>query len=48
MKINTAKRLLLDGKPAIGAGAVLGSPSATEMLSRAGFDWIIVDCQHGD
>jgi 4-hydroxy-2-oxoheptanedioate aldolase len=48
MKINTAKRLLLDGKPAIGAGAVLGSPSATELLSRAGFDWIIVDCQHGD
>jgi 4-hydroxy-2-oxoheptanedioate aldolase len=48
MKINTAKRLLLDGRPAIGAGAVLGSPSATELLSRAGFDWIIVDCQHGD
>ncbi|MEP7357141.1 MAG: aldolase/citrate lyase family protein [Anaerolineales bacterium] len=48
MKINTAKRLLLEGKPAIGAGAVLGSPIAAELMSQSGYDWIIVDCQHGD
>ena len=47
MRINTAKRLMLDGKPALGANAGLGSPLAAEALSLAGFDWVAVDNQHG-
>ena len=47
MKINTAKRLMLEGKAAIGAGASLGSPLAAEILSLAGFDFVLVDNQHG-
>lgn len=48
MRTNAAKQRLLAGKPAIGAGAVLGSHLGVELLSEAGFDWILVDCQHGN
>src|SRR6266849_762869 len=48
MRINTAKQRMLQGKPAIGAGAVLGSHLGVELLSRAGFDWILIDGQHGN
>jgi len=47
MRENSAKRRLLAGKPAIGASAGLGSTLAVEMLSRAGFDFVLVDNQHG-
>jgi 4-hydroxy-2-oxoheptanedioate aldolase len=45
--INTAKQLMFEGKPALGAIAVLGSPLAAEYLSRARFDFVMVDVQHG-
>lgn len=48
MRANLAKRQMLAGQPALGARAGLGSPLAAEMLSRAGFDWVVVDCQHGN
>ncbi len=35
------------GEPAIGVTAGLGSPIACEQLSRAGFDFVMVDNQHG-
>ena len=47
MKINTAKRKMLEGKPAIGASLTLGSPQTGEILSNMDFDYILVDCQHG-
>ena len=47
MRANAAKQRLLAGKPAIGCGVVLGSFLGAELLSQAGFDWILVDCQHG-
>lgn len=47
MRKNTAKRRMLEGKPAIGASAGLGSNLAVEILSRAGFDLVLVDTQHG-
>lgn len=47
MAINTAKQRMLEGKAAIGAELGLGSPLAAEHLSRAGFDYIVVDNQHG-
>ena len=48
MRTNTAKQRMLAGKPAIGVGAVLGSHLGAELLSQAGFDWILIDCQHGN
>ena len=47
MRKNTAKRLMLAGKPAIGAMVGLGSPLAAELLSQAGFHHVLVDTQHG-
>ena len=47
MMLNTAKHEMMKGQPAIGALAGLGSPLAAEYLSRAGFDFVMVDVQHG-
>ncbi len=47
MRINTAKRRMLEGKLAIGAEVQLGSPLAAEALSLSGFDFVQVDNQHG-
>ncbi len=38
---------MLAGEPTIGAFANLGSLTATEILARAGFDWLVVDLEHG-
>ena len=35
------------GETLFGAFAGLGSPIAAEMLARAGFDWLIIDLEHG-
>jgi 4-hydroxy-2-oxoheptanedioate aldolase len=47
VKINTAKQRMLKGKPAIGVILTLESPVAAEVLSPIGFDFILVDTQHG-
>jgi 4-hydroxy-2-oxoheptanedioate aldolase len=38
---------MLGGQPAIGTSCGLGSPLIAEQLSHAGFDFILVDLQHG-
>ncbi|HSB67944.1 MAG TPA: HpcH/HpaI aldolase/citrate lyase family protein [Candidatus Methylomirabilis sp.] len=43
---NRVKRLLKAGKKSAGAWAQLCSPLATEILSRGGFDWILIDMEH--
>ncbi len=35
------------GETLYGTFAGLGSPVATELIARAGFDWLIVDLEHG-
>ncbi len=47
MRANIAKQRLLAGEAAIGANASLGAVWAAEILSQAGFDFVMVDCQHG-
>lgn len=47
MKTNTALQRMREGKPAIGVSLGLGSPIAGEFLSRVGFDFVLVDNQHG-
>jgi len=47
MRTNEALRRMRQGLPALGASAGLGSPLAAEILSQAGFDFVLVDNQHG-
>ena len=47
MAINTAKQRMLEGLPAVGVEVALGSPLAAELLSPMGFDFVLVDNQHG-
>lgn len=42
------RRRVLAGEPTVGAFVQLGSPVAAEILVRAGFDWLIVDLEHGN
>jgi 2-dehydro-3-deoxyglucarate aldolase/4-hydroxy-2-oxoheptanedioate aldolase len=39
---------VLAGEVTYGAFAMAGSPLATQLLGRAGFDWLIVDLEHGE
>ncbi len=45
--MNNLKLKWSNGEAVVGAWATLGSPLATEMLSRAGFDYVCIDTQHG-
>jgi 4-hydroxy-2-oxoheptanedioate aldolase len=35
------------GETLFGGFAAIGAPVATELLARAGFDWLIIDLEHG-
>jgi 4-hydroxy-2-oxoheptanedioate aldolase len=48
MIVNTVKRRMLEGHPGVGATVGLGSPTAAGLLARAGFDFVLVDYQHGE
>jgi 2-dehydro-3-deoxyglucarate aldolase/4-hydroxy-2-oxoheptanedioate aldolase len=41
------RQRVLAGETLFGCWAGLGSPLAAELLGRAGFDWIVVDLEHG-
>ena len=41
------RRRVLAGEPTIGAFVNLGSLAAAELVARAGYDWVIVDLEHG-
>jgi 2-dehydro-3-deoxyglucarate aldolase/4-hydroxy-2-oxoheptanedioate aldolase len=41
------RRRVLAGEPTIGAFVTFGAPMPAELLARAGFDWLIVDLEHG-
>lgn len=46
MRPNLAKRLLKEGKPAVGTFLSLGSPLAAEWLAHLGFDWLNIETEH--
>jgi 2-keto-3-deoxy-L-rhamnonate aldolase RhmA len=43
----TFRRRVLRGDTLLGAFLNLASPAAAELCARAGFDWLIVDLEHG-
>jgi 4-hydroxy-2-oxoheptanedioate aldolase len=48
MRPNQTKRMLQAGKPALGTFCLGGSPLIAEVVGNAGYDFIIVDLQHGE
>ena len=47
MKINRMKEKFAAGAPALGCSVMFPSPQMVEMLGYAGFDWVLIDCEHG-
>jgi 4-hydroxy-2-oxoheptanedioate aldolase len=45
--INRMKAKLAAGEPAFGASLMFPSPQLVEMLGALGFDWVLLDCEHG-
>ncbi|HUT34574.1 MAG TPA: aldolase/citrate lyase family protein [Planctomycetota bacterium] len=46
MRENRTKRLLKDGKTAIGGWVVSEDPTTTEIMADVGFDFVVVDTEH--
>lgn len=44
---NRLRRKLKEGKKSAGAWLQLASPLTAEIIGRAGFDWVIIDHEHG-
>ena len=44
---NPVRELLLSGQKTTGAWLGLGSDATAEVLARAGFDWLLIDMEHG-
>ena len=44
---NGMKDKLLAGQPALGVSVMIPSPQVVEMIGRLGFDWVLIDCEHG-
>ncbi len=47
MRTNTLKQKLRDGKPGFGVMITFPSPPVIEMLGYMGFDWVLIDNEHG-
>ena len=47
MKPNRMKEKMARGEPALGCTVMFPSPQVVEMLGYAGFDWVLIDCEHG-
>ncbi len=44
---NRMKEKLLSGRPALGVSVMFPSPQIVEIVGRLGFDWVLLDCEHG-
>ena len=47
MKQNRMKEKLRAGEPVFGVSIMIPSPQIVEMVAAAGFDWVLLDCEHG-
>lgn len=48
MRPNATKRLVRAGRPAIGIFIASASPLVAEIAGSLGFDWVLIDLQHGE
>ena len=44
---NKAKAKIHRGEVALGVSLMFPAPQLVEMLAYAGFDWVLIDCEHG-
>ena len=44
---NAMKEKIARGEVALGASIMFPAPQLVEMLAYAGFDWVLIDCEHG-
>src|SRR5690348_1921916 len=44
---NRMKEKLRAGEPVFGVSVMIPSPQIVEMVAAAGFDWVLLDCEHG-
>lgn len=47
MRENTVKRKMREGRPSVGSWASLDGTLAAEVMANAGFDWLVIDMEHG-
>jgi 4-hydroxy-2-oxoheptanedioate aldolase len=47
MKPNRMKEMIARGEAALGVSLMIPSPQLVEMMAYAGFDWVLLDCEHG-
>lgn len=47
MRTNRMKQKLRAGEPVFGMSVMIPSPQIVEMAGAAGFDWVLLDCEHG-
>ena len=47
MNRNRMKEKIASGQPALGCSVMFPSPQIAEILGYAGFDWVLIDCEHG-
>ena len=47
MRTNKMKEKLRAGQPAFGVSMMIPSPQIIEMIGELGFDWVLIDCEHG-
>lgn len=47
MRTNRMKQRIAQGLPVFGTSVMFPSPQLVEMLGYAGFDWVLLDCEHG-
>ena len=44
---NAMKEKIQRGEVAVGVSLMFPAPQLIEMLAYAGFDWALIDCEHG-
>jgi len=47
VKKNRVKELWRQGEATVGTWLVLGSPLVAEIIASMGFDWVVIDTEHG-
>ncbi len=47
MRENRVKRLMREGTATVGSWVTLDGPLAAEVMAHAGFDWLLIDMEHG-
>jgi 4-hydroxy-2-oxoheptanedioate aldolase len=47
MHPNKMKAKIKAGEPVFGVSVMFPSPQVVEMIGELGFDWVLIDCEHG-